>query len=128
VQPRRSRVDYHLGAVAHFARQQLAAQCGFQFALDHAPQRTRAVDRIVAALGEVVARLVRQFDFDLALGQPFAQPAHLNIDDLAQLILCQRMEHHNLVDAVEELGPEVLVHALRSRMGEIAATRRTISS
>src|SRR5271169_2485457 len=102
----RTGVDNHFGAVADLAGQQLAAQRGFQLTLDHPPQRTRAVNRIVAAFGEVVARLVGQIELDLALAQPLPQLAELDIHNLAQLLLGQRMEHHDLVDPVEELRPE----------------------
>src|SRR5580658_1476386 len=45
-----ARIDDHLLTVAHFARDQLAAQRGFQLPLNHPPQRTRAVRRVVAVL------------------------------------------------------------------------------
>src|ERR1700689_1707765 len=60
--------------VANFAQQQLAPERGLQLTLDHAPQRPRAVNRIVTVLGEVVARLVGQLELDLAIGEPLAQP------------------------------------------------------
>src|SRR5947209_4354502 len=73
-QTSRSGGYYYMVAVADLACQQFPAQRGFQLALDHPAQRPGAVDRIVAMLGKVVARLIRQFQFDLALLQPLAEP------------------------------------------------------
>ncbi len=64
-------------SVANLTREQLPPDRGFEFALDHPPERPRAVDRVVAMLGEVVARLVRQFELDLALFEALAQPLDL---------------------------------------------------
>src|SRR6202050_639104 len=103
-----ARVDDHFRSIAHLARYQLAAERGFQLSLNHPTQRTRTVRRVVAVLGEEVARRIGQFEIDLPIGEAFAQVFDLDIDDLAQLRLGQRMEHHDLIYAVEELGPEVL--------------------
>src|SRR5690349_5744666 len=99
-------------SVANLAREQFPPDRGFELALDHPPERPRTVDRVVAMLGEVVARLIGQFELDLALFEALAQPLDLNIDDLAQLFLVQRMEHDDLVDAVQELRPEMLPQRL----------------
>src|SRR6185312_17385357 len=56
----RSCIDHDVRAIANLARQQLAPERGLQLALDHAPQRTCAINRIVAVLGQVVARLFGQ--------------------------------------------------------------------
>jgi hypothetical protein len=44
----------------------------------------------------------------LALGQALRQVAQLDADDLPDLGGRQRVEHHHLVDPVDELGPEVV--------------------
>ena len=40
--------------------------------------------------------------------QACAQAIELNLDDLAELVFGERVEDDDLVDAVEELGPEML--------------------
>src|SRR5216683_6290680 len=69
----RAGVNHHPAAVAYFARQELAPERGFQLALEHAAQRTRTVNWIVAVLGEVIAGAIGQLQFDLALLQPLAE-------------------------------------------------------
>ena len=44
------------------------------------------------------------------------QPAKLDLHDLLQVLLGQRVEHDDLVDAVEELGPEVMAQLLQHRL------------
>ena len=46
---------------------------------------------------------VGQLQRDVPLRQPLAQPAELDLDDLLQMLLGQRVEDDDLVDAVEEL-------------------------
>src|SRR5271154_6021492 len=104
----RTAVNYYSRAVPHLAQQQLATERGFEFALNHPPQRARPIDRVVAFFSKVIARAIGQFDLDLALGEALAQAFELDIDDLAQIGLAQRMEDYDLVNAVKEFRPEAL--------------------
>ena len=54
-----------------------------------------------------------ELDVDLAVLQPLEQAAHLDVDDLLHVLEAERMEEDDLVDPVEELGPEVLPQRLR---------------
>ncbi len=45
---------------------------------------------------------------DIALRQALAQPAELDIDDGSNLLAAERMEHHDLVDPIDEFRPEML--------------------
>src|SRR5215469_14382389 len=108
LQAARTHVDLDLRMVANLAGEQLASQRRLQFALDKPLQRPRAERRIVAALGQVVSRPVGQLELDLALLQPLAQSDQLYIDNLAQLVARQWMEHNDLVDAVQKLRSETL--------------------
>src|SRR5713101_2522285 len=101
-------IDLDARAVANLSREQLASERRFQLALDYPLQRPRAVRRIVAVLGKVVTSPVRQVERDLSLFEPLTQPHELDIDNLAQFVAGQRMEHHNLIDAVQELRTEAL--------------------
>src|SRR5271168_2954726 len=104
----RTGIDHHPGTVAHLAQQQLATERGFEFALNHPPQRARPIDRVVAFFSKVIARAIGQFDLDLALGEALAQAFELDIDDLAQIGLAERMEDYDLANAIQELRPEAL--------------------
>ena len=70
-------------------------------------KRTRAVGRVVAAVGEPRARLVVELERDLAIGQQLLQALDLDVDDLAHLRALQAMEQDDVVEAVQELGPEL---------------------
>src|SRR5208282_1185914 len=105
-------VDRDPRTVANLAREQFPPQRRLELALDESFQRTRPVRRIVAMLGQIIARFVGQFELDLALLEPRAQPHQLHVNYLAQLFAGQRMEHDNLVNPVEKLGPETLTQDL----------------
>src|SRR5215471_1311912 len=91
-------VDHDPAVVAPRAGEQLAAEYRLELALQQALQRAGAVDRIVAGGGEVLERPRRQLELDLPLGQPRAQPAELDHDDLLQLLAAERVEDDDLVD------------------------------
>src|SRR5581483_1072536 len=62
--------------------------------------------------GDVVLRLVRDNQGDLLRGELLAHAGELELDDLPDLFLVQRLEDHGRVDAVEELGTEEALHLL----------------
>ena len=82
-------------------------------ALDRALERPGAVGRIPARLGDQLLRRVGQLEREPALGEPRAQPRELELDDLAELLARQRLELDDLVDPVQELGPEELAQLPR---------------
>ena len=73
-----------LCAVMNLSGDDLASKCGLKLPLNHAAQRTRAVNRIVAMFGEVVARLVGQLELRFSAPRRPAGAAarKLNIHDL----------------------------------------------
>src|SRR5205823_8861784 len=71
-------------------------------------QRPGAVGWIPTCFGHELLRRFRELEPEAALGQPLAQPPELELDDLAQLLPRERLELDDLVDPVQELGPEVL--------------------
>ena len=78
-------------------------------ALDGATQRTGTENRVEAAVGEQVARLVGQLDVHVALGQRLADAADQQVDHLDDFVLGQLVEDDDVVDTVEELRAEVLL-------------------
>ena len=79
-------------------------------ACDRLPNRPRRIDTRVHQ--ERVERLVGDREPEAVAFQALAQPAQLDHGDLADLLAVQRVEHHHLVHAVDELGPEVLADDL----------------
>ena len=56
---------------------------------------------------------VGQLEDDVLLGQPLGQVGDQQVDDLLEVGLGQGVEDDDLVDPVEELGPEVRAAASR---------------
>src|SRR5213078_1839760 len=84
--------------------------------LDRALERPRAVHGVEAGLREPIARFRREHELDVALREPLVQILELDVDDLADVLRLERMEHDDVVDSVDELRPKVLaddLHDLR---------------
>src|SRR6185312_1251277 len=99
------------------ARPELAAQNPLRqrvlhLLLDGTLQRPGAVHRVEPGLAEQVARLVIERELDVPFEQALAQVLELDVDDAADLLHAERAEHDDVVDAVDELRPEVLLHDL----------------
>jgi len=82
-------------------------------ALDGPLERPRTVDRIVSFLDDEVTRFVGQLDPELPLFQAAEQRRQLNVDDLADLGPPERVEEDDVVDAVQELGLEMLAQRVQ---------------
>src|SRR5579862_8025363 len=80
--------------------------------LNRALERPSAIDRIEPGLAEEVTRLVIELQVHVALDQSLAQIGELDIHDLADLLGPERMKHDDIVDAIDELGPETLLDDL----------------
>src|SRR5438874_7567557 len=120
---------FHLGerelAVAHtdadaVARSELSLedllrQRILDLLLDGPLQRSGAIHRIEAGLPEAVAGGIVEHQVHVALGQALAEVEELDVDDGADLLRAEGMEDYDVVDAVDELGPEALLHDLHHR-------------
>src|SRR5215216_627984 len=102
------RIDDDGVALLKLALEHLERQRVQHAALDRALERAGAVDRVVALLDEQVLGGVGELERDLALAQAAHEAGELDLDDLAQLLLRERVEDDDLVDAVDELRREVL--------------------
>src|SRR5438445_4959133 len=83
--------------------------------LDRALERPRAVDRIEAGPGELREGAVSNFQSHLELREALLEVAQLDLRDVPDVLLVQGMEHDDLVDAVDELGPELRLHLRQDR-------------
>src|SRR5690349_8709659 len=80
--------------------------------LDRAFERPCPIDRIVPRFTEEVPSLVVERELDIALEETLAQIAQLNVHDRADLLIAERLEHHDVVDPVDEFRPEGLLDDL----------------
>src|SRR3954463_8686714 len=76
-------------------------------ALDGPLQRPGSVHRIVALRHDESSGPLAQLDVNLPVLEPFQQAVNLNVHDQLHVLQAQRVEEDDLVDAVEELRPEM---------------------
>ncbi len=91
------------------AAEDLLGERVFDEVLDRPAERTRTVVGVEALGDDEVLGLVGEDEFQAAVGQPAADLRQLDVDDLLEVVLVQRVEHDHVVEPVEELGPEVLL-------------------
>src|SRR3954447_23435059 len=100
--------DGHAIAGLEIAGEQHPRKLVLDQTLNGAPQRSRAELGVEALLAEVRDRRVGELRLDPLGSQPAADLVKQKPGDLEQLLLVQRPEDDDLVDPVEELGPEAL--------------------
>src|SRR5919204_627139 len=100
-------VHHHGVVLAERAGEDRHRQLVDQALLDHALERAGAVGRVVAHVAEQRPRGVGELDLDPALAHPAGQALDLQVDDLADLLARERLELHDVVEPVDELGLEL---------------------
>ena len=70
-------------------------------------ERPGAVDGVVPLAGDVFAGGIGEVEGDAALGETAAQLSEEQVHDLLDLVQRERLEENDLVDPVEEFGPEM---------------------
>src|SRR4051794_37280274 len=78
-------------------------------ALDRAAQRPGAHGRVPALVRQQILGLLGELELQLPLGHRLPHAADEQVDDDLDLVLRELVEHQDVVDAVEELGPERLL-------------------
>ena len=76
--------------------------------LDDALEGTRAIFRLVTQIGDRVESGVGDREVDSLFREKRLELFRLNLDDLTNLILFQRMENDRFVDTIEEFGEELV--------------------
>src|SRR5687768_11276022 len=99
-------VDLDLVATTELAGQDLLRQRVLDEALDCALQWSCAEALVVALLREEVARRRGELERELLLRETLLNVPQQNSDDLADVLLRQRVEHDHVIETVEELGVE----------------------
>src|SRR5207253_10368959 len=87
------------------AAQDSARQGVFDFPLDKPPQWSCTVRLVIAVFHQPAARLVGQLQLELAFRQASSQLVEHLVHYPEQACLGEPMEHDDLVDTVQELGP-----------------------
>src|SRR5207245_1625315 len=105
-------VDHDRVALAELVLEQALRQRVLDLALDRALQRPGAVSRIPAGIRDQLLRRRRQHEVDAALREAIADPVELQLDDVAELVARERLELDDLVDPVQELGPEEVAQSV----------------
>ena len=100
--------DSHAIAGLELAGEQHPGKLVLDQTLNGAPQRSRTELGVEALLAEVGDRRVGELRLDPLGPQPAADLVKQEPGDLEQLLLAQRPEDDDLVDPVEELGPEAM--------------------
>src|SRR5699024_6116353 len=90
--------------------QQRAGELVADLALDQATQRSGAEGRIVAFEGQPVLGPLSDLERDPTIGEPLGHVLDLQIDDRGEFVLVERIEEHDVIETVEELGLERRVH------------------
>jgi hypothetical protein len=96
--------------VGDVAEQDLLGQRVLQFLLDHALQRPRAIGRIVALVGQPVDRVLGSRSSAILRSSSSFSSRFSWISTIGPCPAAQPVEQDDLVDAVEELRPEVRPH------------------
>ena len=78
-------------------------------------ERPGAVLGVVALLDQELLGLVGQDQLQAVVLEPLADLRQLDVDDLLQVVAGQAAEDDDVVEAVEELGPEVPLDRAFSR-------------
>ena len=102
-------VDDDRGARLVFAEQEVLGEDVLDHVLDDPAQRSGAVGDVVAELDDVLLGGLGDLERHLLGAELVAHAGEHQVDDLGDLLDGQRPEHDRRVDAVEELGPEVLL-------------------
>src|SRR3954470_8484132 len=91
------------------AVEDLLAQRVLDLALDGPAQRPGTQDRVEAAVGQQLLGGRRHLERHVLVRQLALHAGEHEVDDPDDLVLAQLVEHDDVVDAVEELRPEVLL-------------------
>ena len=100
----------HLVAFAHLVSEHGAGELGLELGADQAAQLARPELRPEPGRGEVRDRRLVDLKIHPLAVRGALHPLELQLDDGADLLAPQRMEDDDLVDAVDELGPEMAAH------------------
>ena len=74
--------------------------------MDGTTQRTRAVGEVGTLRHNLVVGRIGKLDVHAVCDQALAQIVHQQVRNLGQVLARELLEHHDVVDTVEQLGAE----------------------
>src|SRR5256885_4663886 len=101
-------IDYNVVAFRKLAFEHSERERVLQQPLNRALQRSCTERGIVALRSQYLARRRRQLEGEFPIAHQLLESAKLQIDDMLDFALSQRTENDDVVDAIEELGTEML--------------------
>src|SRR6185312_16114661 len=109
--------DAHADPVARdeFALEYPLRQWVLDLLLDGPLQRPCTINRVESRFTQRIPCGIVEHQVHIPLLQPLAQIDELDVHDRPDLLAAQGMEHHDVIDAIDELGPETLLHDLHYR-------------
>ncbi len=84
--------------------------------LDRSTQGTRAEISIRSLLDQEILRFLRNVDLQAMLDQPLGHLLQFQLDDQFQVLPRQRTEDDHVIEAADELRPEVTLDLLHERV------------
>ena len=93
-------------ALAPLAGQKFLGQRVLDELLNSTAQRTRTVGEVGALGHDLVIGRIGELDVHAVGNQTLTQVVHQQVRDLGQVLTRELLEHHDVVDAVEQLGAE----------------------
>src|SRR5690606_392640 len=120
-----SDADPHVIAIGNPACEDLFRQLVRDFLLKQALERACTERRIVTSIGEPVSSLVREMQMEVVgiLGNTL-DSCELDVHNSANLLLAERPEHDDLVDAVQELRTQALLEQPEDLLSDVLQRRR----
>src|SRR5262245_19639645 len=106
--------DYIL-PITHLALQDSPAERRLDLSLNRAFERSCAVIRVITRVHQVLFGGAGQLELNVALGESMAKSIELNLHNLLQVFLRERVEDDDFIHAVEKLRPEVIPHLSENR-------------
>ena len=110
-------VDGDVVAVADGAVEDFDGEGVLDEALDGALEGAGTVGAVVAGFEDELARGGGEGEGDLAVGEHGGELGEAEVDDAGELLFAEGMEDDDIVDAVEELGAEVLAQDGEDALG-----------
>src|SRR5579875_292981 len=101
------------------ARQNLLGKRIFEQALNRAAQRPGSVGRIIAVPGDEVLDLIGDVELHALSLDPALKVRRHEIDDASDLFLGELLEADDLIDAVQELRSEGLLHGIHHQVADL---------
>ena len=93
-------------ALAPLAGQKFLGQRVLDELLNSTAQRTRTVGEVGALGHDLVIGRIGELDVHAVGNQTLAQVVHQQVRDLGEILARELLEHHDVVDTVEQLGAE----------------------